>query len=194
MGGWRRDMYSDADRAAVGAAVAEHPDGRQRRRLSGHGAVRRHERLGRPRHDAAVRARRRAVGRRRAVRRRDEPARAARRPLPAGRLRADLPQARAASAAAAARFTCSIARAFRAGRNRRRAASRAFRAADPERFRWRDPPYEYEHEKLPFDILAGSSELREQIERGTPAGAIARSWEDAVRRVHARLRERFLMY
>ena len=30
----------------------------------------------------------------------------------------------------------------------------AFRAADPERFRWRDPPYEYEHEKLPIDILA----------------------------------------
>ena len=66
MAGWRRDMYSDADRPAVGAAVAEHPDRRQRRRLSGHGAVRRHERLGRARHDAAVRARRRAMGRRRA--------------------------------------------------------------------------------------------------------------------------------
>ena len=46
----------------------------------------------------------------------------------------------------------------------------AFRAADPERFRWRDPPYEYEHEKLPFDILAGSSELREQIEVGRARG------------------------
>ena len=42
----------------------------------------------------------------------------------------------------------------------------AFRAADPSGFRWRDPPYEYEHEKLPFDILAGSAELREQIEAG----------------------------
>ena len=64
----------------------------------------------------------------------------------------------------------------------------AFRAADSERFCWRDPPYEYEREKLPFDILAGSSELREQIERGTPASTIARSWEDAVREFSARPR------
>jgi uncharacterized protein YbbC (DUF1343 family) len=56
----------------------------------------------------------------------------------------------------------------------------AFHAADPEHFRWRDPPYEYEHEKLPFDILAGSSELRHQIEAGATAEDIARSWEPAV--------------
>jgi len=45
------------------------------------------------------------------------------------------------------------------------ALTAAFRAADPDAFRWRDPPYEYEYEKLPFDILAGSSEVRERIER-----------------------------
>ena len=50
-----------------------------------------------------------------------------------------------------------------AGRSRRGALA-AFRAADPDRFRWRDPPYEYEHRLPPIDILAGSSELREQIE------------------------------
>ncbi|MEP7304586.1 MAG: DUF1343 domain-containing protein [Acidobacteriota bacterium] len=69
----------------------------------------------------------------------------------------------------------------------------AFRAADPERFRWRDPPYEYEPEKLPIDILAGSSDLRDQIERGTPARAIAHSWEDAIQDFN-RVRERFLIY
>jgi uncharacterized protein YbbC (DUF1343 family) len=69
----------------------------------------------------------------------------------------------------------------------------AFRAADPERFRWRDPPYEYEDRKQPIDILAGSSELREQIEQGTPARSIARSWEDAVQAFN-RVRERFLIY
>jgi len=69
----------------------------------------------------------------------------------------------------------------------------AYRAAGPERFRWRDPPYEYEREKLPFDILAGSSELREQIERATPAGTIARSWEVDVQEFR-RVRERYLMY
>jgi uncharacterized protein YbbC (DUF1343 family) len=69
----------------------------------------------------------------------------------------------------------------------------AFRASDPDRFRWRDPPYEYEHDKLPIDILAGSSELREQIEAGTPAREIARSWEEPVSRF-LRTRERFLLY
>jgi uncharacterized protein YbbC (DUF1343 family) len=69
----------------------------------------------------------------------------------------------------------------------------AFRAADPKRFRWRDPPYEYEHEKRPFDILAGSSELREQIEAGVAPDDIARSWEPAVAEFK-RLRERFLLY
>src|SRR4029079_1631286 len=48
------------------------------------------------------------------------------------------------------------------------ALTAAFRAADPDAFRWRDPPYEYEHEKRPFDILAGSSKVREAIEGGTP--------------------------
>ncbi|MQA29335.1 MAG: DUF1343 domain-containing protein [Luteitalea sp.] len=69
----------------------------------------------------------------------------------------------------------------------------AFRAADPEQFAWRRPPYEYEHERLPFDILAGSSRLREQIEAGVAAETIARSWEPDVA-AFEKLRERFLLY
>jgi uncharacterized protein YbbC (DUF1343 family) len=69
----------------------------------------------------------------------------------------------------------------------------AFRAADPDRFRWRDPPYEYEHKLLPIDILAGSSDLREQVERGVTAREIAGSW-DAPVAAFTRLRERYLLY
>jgi uncharacterized protein YbbC (DUF1343 family) len=69
----------------------------------------------------------------------------------------------------------------------------AFRAADPERFRWRDPPYEYEHDKLPFDILAGNSTLREQIEAGTAPRAIARAWEPQIA-AFGRIRQQFLLY
>ena len=50
------------------------------------------------------------------------------------------------------------------------------RAQGPSHFQWRQPPYEYELEKLPFDILAGSSQLREQIEAGMPAPKIHDSW------------------
>jgi uncharacterized protein YbbC (DUF1343 family) len=39
----------------------------------------------------------------------------------------------------------------------------------PKQFKWRDPPYEYEHDKMPIDILAGSAELREQIKQASPA-------------------------
>ena len=69
----------------------------------------------------------------------------------------------------------------------------AFRGADTSRFQWRDPPYEYEHDKLPIDILAGSSKLREQIVAGTPARDIARSWDKGVAEFE-KIRRRFLLY
>jgi uncharacterized protein YbbC (DUF1343 family) len=50
------------------------------------------------------------------------------------------------------------------------------RAQNPSTFEWRQPPYEYEHTKLPFDILAGSSELRQQIEAGMPVRRISDTW------------------
>jgi len=46
------------------------------------------------------------------------------------------------------------------------AAMAEFRRINPGRFAWRQPPYEYEHGKMPIDILAGSPALRGQIEAG----------------------------
>ena len=42
----------------------------------------------------------------------------------------------------------------------------AVRELWPQAFRWRRPPYEYEEEKLPFDILAGGTALRLGIDAG----------------------------
>ena len=47
----------------------------------------------------------------------------------------------------------------------------------PESFFWKQPPYEYEEEKLPIDILAGTDELRSQIEQGCSLEEIAKSWQ-----------------
>jgi uncharacterized protein YbbC (DUF1343 family) len=69
----------------------------------------------------------------------------------------------------------------------------AFREGDLRGFRWREPPYEYEEKKGPFDILAGSSGLREQIEAGAVAEEIARSWEADVAKF-VEVRSAFLMY
>jgi uncharacterized protein YbbC (DUF1343 family) len=69
----------------------------------------------------------------------------------------------------------------------------AFRAAAPDQFAWKPPPYEYEFHKMPIDCLAGSSTLREQIDAGTTAREIARSWEPAVD-AFMTVRDRVLLY
>jgi uncharacterized protein YbbC (DUF1343 family) len=67
------------------------------------------------------------------------------------------------------------------------------RAQNPTRFQWRQPPYEYEKDKLPFDILAGSSELRQQIEAGLPARTIHHGWQNGHEQF-ADARKPFLLY
>ena len=67
------------------------------------------------------------------------------------------------------------------------------RAQNTSRFQWRQPPYEYETEKLPFDILAGSSQLREQIEAGVPPETIQLSWQGELD-AFARDRTPYLLY
>ena len=68
-----------------------------------------------------------------------------------------------------------------------------FRRQNPDKFAWRQPPYEYEHEKLPIDILAGSSTLRLQIEKGVAPQVIADSWRDD-EAAFRQAREPFLLY
>ncbi len=68
-----------------------------------------------------------------------------------------------------------------------------FRRLDPAQFAWRQPPYEYEHDRLPIDILAGSSTLREQIEAGLPPVQIAESWHPG-EAAFAAARQPFLLY
>ena len=62
----------------------------------------------------------------------------------------------------------------------------------PSRFAWREPPYEYEHDKMPIDILYGSDQLRSAVAAGTVADLVDgwRSHEEAFRR----LRSAFLLY
>lgn len=69
----------------------------------------------------------------------------------------------------------------------------AFRNAGPSAFAWRQPPYEDQYTLLPFDILCGTSDTREQLEAGVKTEEIARSWEPGVSAFHA-LRKTFLLY
>ncbi|MGI8655071.1 MAG: exo-beta-N-acetylmuramidase NamZ domain-containing protein [Pyrinomonadaceae bacterium] len=43
-------------------------------------------------------------------------------------------------------------------------------------FLWKEPPYEYVYDQNPFDIIAGTNDLREAIEREATLEAIKESW------------------
>jgi uncharacterized protein YbbC (DUF1343 family) len=70
---------------------------------------------------------------------------------------------------------------------------REFFGSDSDSFAWRDPPYEYEHDKMPIDILAGSPELRVQIEEQMPLADIVASWQPGVAEFEE-LRRGYLIY
>lgn len=54
------------------------------------------------------------------------------------------------------------------------------RALYPESFKWREPPYEYEHQKLPIEILCGGQSVPDSIWRGTPLNQIKQGWQDDI--------------
>ena len=69
----------------------------------------------------------------------------------------------------------------------------AFRRENREAFDWRQPPYEYEHDKQPIDILYGSDRLRQTIEDDGPLDRLVASWR-ADEEDFRRQREPFLLY
>jgi uncharacterized protein YbbC (DUF1343 family) len=70
---------------------------------------------------------------------------------------------------------------------------RAFLRVHGEHFRWLPPPYEYEREKLPIDILIGDTELRQELEGDVDVEVLERRWEEGLRDFMGR-REPCLLY
>ncbi|HSD27518.1 MAG TPA: DUF1343 domain-containing protein [Vicinamibacteria bacterium] len=67
------------------------------------------------------------------------------------------------------------------------------RRQDPGRFAWRDPPYEYEHVRLPIDILCGTDRVRRAIEAGVSPKRLVAGWRKEVAGFRRR-RARHLLY
>lgn len=63
----------------------------------------------------------------------------------------------------------------------------------PEINLWRQPPYEYEFEKLPFDILAGSDRVRKDIEEGKSLKDMESWWNEEVQ-MFEQIRKQYLLY
>src|SRR2546423_2770893 len=63
----------------------------------------------------------------------------------------------------------------------------------PEQFAWKQPPYEYVYDRLPFDVINGSAAPREMIEAGRSLRDIESSWQAGLEAFAARRRP-FLLY
>ena len=48
----------------------------------------------------------------------------------------------------------------------------------PGRFAYKAPPYEYEFERLPMDLILGDSEVRQALEHGVPVLEIEQGWQE----------------
>ncbi|MDX1776498.1 MAG: DUF1343 domain-containing protein [Desulfobulbales bacterium] len=48
----------------------------------------------------------------------------------------------------------------------------------PENFQYSSPPYEYEYERLPMDLIIGDRRVRQALEQGVDILEIEQSWQD----------------
>ena len=46
-----------------------------------------------------------------------------------------------------------------------------------DRFQWKSPPYEYEFEKLPADLIIGNSDVRKAVEQGHGPADMEKMWQ-----------------
>ena len=63
----------------------------------------------------------------------------------------------------------------------------------PEEFAWKNTPYEYEFERNPFDVIAGTEKLRKLIEANATRSEIEESWESDLEDF-IKLRDKYLLY
>ena len=64
----------------------------------------------------------------------------------------------------------------------------------PDQFSWKQPPYEYETEKMPVDILAGTDRLRKDIENGEDIERMEERWQEECLQFSRYYRKKYLLY
>jgi uncharacterized protein YbbC (DUF1343 family) len=64
----------------------------------------------------------------------------------------------------------------------------------PGKFRWNKPPYEYEKNLSPIDILAGTDRLRKDIEQSAPLDSMEAWWKSELRDFDSKIRRKYLLY
>lgn len=62
----------------------------------------------------------------------------------------------------------------------------------PRDFSWRNPPYEYEEEKMPIDLISGDDSIREAIEQGRDVNQLEASWKEELDQFREMAKHHFL--
>jgi len=62
----------------------------------------------------------------------------------------------------------------------------------PDQFAYKQPPYEYEFERLPMDLIIGDRRVREALENGVPIEELEHSWQAELADYQERCRAVFL--
>ncbi len=63
----------------------------------------------------------------------------------------------------------------------------------PNDFKWKNPPYEYVYDRNPFDVISGTSNLRNGFEQGISLNEIKQSWQADILEFYKK-REKYLLY
>ena len=63
----------------------------------------------------------------------------------------------------------------------------------PQDFRYKDPPYEYEYERLPMDLILGDQKVRKELEAGLPLREIEAGWQEGLQEF-THVRAKYLLY
>lgn len=61
-----------------------------------------------------------------------------------------------------------------------------------EHFAWREPPYEYETERLPIDLILGDTGLRKDLEKGVNPLDLRQGWQRGLREFRSQCEQYFL--
>ena len=62
-----------------------------------------------------------------------------------------------------------------------------------DKFQWKNPPYEYVYDRNPFDVIAGTPKIREQLESNVSLEKIELSWRSDVE-LFIETRSKYLLY
>lgn len=59
----------------------------------------------------------------------------------------------------------------------------------PDQFKWKPPPYEYEFERMPIDLIIGDRDIRRRLENLEPVDAVEAGWQEELSRFKTISRE-----